>query len=151
MLASPYREIYADVLQEHAIPRKSTTTTLNDSVMRCTADMLKNETVQALERVCGEKNPTPFHLKNSLIEERLHEEIVMHLTNLGNINEQEQRLLVSLYATDDKQEKKTLKRELKEVRFRLKVATIQLHIIQQAEMLRETTLFLQKEKNRHNG
>ena len=135
------------MLQEHAIAAPNP----QNAVLARTADMLKNETLDVLRKACKEPNTVPLSLKNPTVEERLHEEIVRHLTKLGDINEQEQRILISMNATQDKQEKKTLKHELKEARFRLNLVKIQLHITQQAEMLRETTLFLQKEKNRKHG
>jgi hypothetical protein len=62
MLASPYREIYADVLQEQAIAKKPE----QSLVVEC-ADLLKNETIECLKRACKDpnsSNPTEQHWRS---------------------------------------------------------------------------------------
>jgi deoxyhypusine synthase len=145
MLASPYREIYADVLQERAIPRKP-----EPSIVLQSAEMLKNETVECLKKICKSPNSTSSDcFSDTNVIERLHNLIVVHLNNIGDLTQEQQKIMMELHPNLEKAEKRKYKAKLKIVETQLKAAAIQLYIAQHAISLRSTASILQEEQKKH--
>jgi hypothetical protein len=72
----------------------------------------------------------------------------IQLNNIGDLTNEQQRIMMVLDPSLEKTEKRRLKAKLAVLKSQLSAAAVQLYIAQHALSLRETAIILQEERNK---